>query len=249
MCRVKGIEDDLTKGLDPASRSQIEPLLARQWSLPGDHPLSRLHGRSLGPYRLFVLLGPKSSVGSRLFRLYLLDAHGALSQEHLALGLHNTGPFPAFNWLELIQYNHALTVGGRKTDLAAEGLDLSLFEALSELIPPGGHIMCEYDSPGQRDTERVLTLGYPAVSSPTGYLMFRAGCRSYRDWYISEGGREGPRKLQGFRPLDEGIAREKTALLRGEVTAFLARPRNASHGEWGALARKLGADVLQHLSR
>ncbi len=53
--------------------------------------------------------------------------------------------------------------------------------------------------------------------------MFRIGCRSYRDWYISEGGREGPRKLQGFMPLNDEVRREKEERLRQELAEFLSR--------------------------
>jgi hypothetical protein len=77
--------------------------------------------------------------------------------------------------------------------------------------------------------------------------MFEAGVRSYRDWYISEGGREGPRKLQGFKPLNEEIAVEKTAKLRAELEALLASPENGAHGEWGKLARELGEKALAAL--
>ncbi|MGH8631040.1 MAG: DUF1122 family protein, partial [Burkholderiales bacterium] len=115
-------------------------------------------------------------------------------------------------------------------------------------IPPGGHIMVEYDSPSQQASERVLTLGYPQAASPIGHLMFRIGCRSYRDWYISEGGREGPRKLQGFMPLNEEIDREKTAALRAQIEELLARPETVSHGEWGALARRNAELVLAELA-
>jgi hypothetical protein len=93
----------------------------------------------------------------------------------------------------------------------------------------------------------VLTLGYPPATSPIGYLMFQVGCRSYRDWYISEGGREGPRKLQGFRPLNEEIAAEKTRQLREEVLSFLSRPENTQHGGWGELARRNGRAVVEAL--
>jgi hypothetical protein len=77
--------------------------------------------------------------------------------------------------------------------------------------------------------------------------MFRAGCRSFRDWYISEGGREGPRKLQGFKPLDEAIARERTAALRRQVEELLARPESPRHGEHGRVARELARAVLDVL--
>ena len=170
-----------------------------------------------------------------------------LSDEPLALGLHNTGPFPAFNWIELTQYREVLRVGGEVVDLRTTGLDQPLSEMLAQLAPPGGHIMVEYDSPSHRATERVLTLGYPAVCSPLGYLMFRIGCRSYRDWYISEGGREGPRKLQGFMPLNDEVRREKEERLRQELAEFLSRTGTDSRDEWGAVARRTAQEVLREL--
>lgn len=248
MCRVKETNAPTLEDLQPESRSRVEALLTKGWELPGKHTLARLHGQGLGGYRLFVLVGPKNNVGSRYFQLFLLDGKGRLSDEFLALGLQSSGPFPAFNWVEFTQYRPALRIGGKSVGLAAEGLDLGLFEAVSELVPPGGHIMCEYDSPGQQATARVLTLGYPPAASPIGYLMFRAGCRSYRDWYISEGGREGPRKLQGFKSLDAEIGAEKTAALRAELEELLSRPDGGAQGEPGGLARRLAADVLERLS-
>jgi hypothetical protein len=239
--------DALLESLQPDARARIEPLLARRWSSPEGHPLATLQGASLGAYRLIVLLGPKNAVGSRYFQLFLADGGGRLADDALALGLHGQGPYPAFNWVELTQYHAVLALGGEAVDLAAEGLDRPLFQHLSQFAPAGGHMMVEYDSPSQRATERVLTLGYPPATSPIGYLMLQVGCRSYRDWYISEGGREGPRKLQGFRPLNEEIAAEKTRQLREEVLSFLSRPENTQHGNWGVLARRNGRAVVEAL--
>lgn len=229
-------------------RARIEELLARgKWSPPDEHPIARLDGLALGDYRVAALLGPKNAVGSRYFQLYLAASGGRLASEMLALGLHNSGPYPAFNWVELTQFRETLHFGKAKLDLWRTGLEHTLFAALSDLVPAGGHMMAEYDSPTHRATERILTLRYPPAASPIGYLMFEAGARSYRDWYISEGGREGPRKLQGFKPLNKAIARERTAALVAELKAALDVPQNASHGEWGRLARQLGAKVLAEL--
>ena len=109
--------------------------------------------------------------------------------------------------------------------------------------------MVEYDSPAQRESERILTLDYPPVTSPLGYLLFRAGCGSFRDWYISEGGREGPRKLQGYKPLTEALARERTAALRRQLEELLARPETPQHGEHGRTARRLAAAVTRELEQ
>lgn len=234
----------------PADRAPLRELLAsKKWATPGDHPVAALDGLALGKHRVTALLGPKNNVGSRYFRLYLSDASGRLAGEQLALGLHNSGPYPAFNWVELIQFQETLQFGGTALDLWEAGLEAKLFAALSKLAPAGGHIMAEYDSATHKATERILTLRYPPVCSPIGYLMFEAGVRSYRDWYISEGGREGPRKLQGFKPLNRTVAREKTADLRRELDAALKAKPVAAHGEWGRLARELGTKANRRLVR
>jgi hypothetical protein len=235
------------EALAPDHRVRIDALLAKGWSLPGEHPLTRLHGARLGDHRLLALLGPKNNVGSRYFQLFLADGSGRLADEPLALGLYNSGPFPAYNWIELTQYRPAQRFTGQVSDLAGEGLDVMLFDMLLALVPAGGHVMVEYDSPGQRVSERMLTRGYPPVTSPLGYLMFRAGCRSYRDWYISEGGREGPRKLQCFKPLNEAVRREKEQRLRDELSAFLARREPPVPDEWLELARRTAREVLDAL--
>lgn len=234
--------------LTPEAQSRIDAALARRkWEPVAGHPIAVLDGLRLGEYAVYAILGPKNAVGSRYFQLFLADAAGRLAEEELALGLFGAGPFPAFNWLELTQYSEALTFGGETLDLWSTGLETPLFDAITALVPPGGHMMVEYDSPTHKATERILTLRYPQAMSPLGYLLFEAGARSYRDWYISEGGREGPRKLQGFKPLNDDIAREKTENLRREVAEALARPAAPAHGEWGALARDLGGKVLERL--
>lgn len=162
--------------------------------------------------------------------------------------MHNTGPFPAFNWIEMTQYREVVRIAGETLDLPTTQLDRALFGLLAQFVPSGGHMMVEYDSPTHRATERMLTLGLPPVCSPIGYLMFGIGCRSFRDWYISEGGREGPRKLQGFMPLSEEIRREKTAKLREELAAFLSRFEGEARDEWHEVARRNAQTVVRTLS-
>jgi hypothetical protein len=242
---------------NPDDRRRLEALLVKTWELAdeGSHPIGRLQGLALGGYEALALLGPKNNVGSRYFQLFLVDGRGRMSEVAVAFGLHNRGPYPGYNWAEVIRYEPSPRMGEGtaprrapvRAELRAGGGEEALFGALASLVPAGGHLMVEYDSPAQKESERVLTLGYPPVTSPLGYLLFGVGCRSFRDWYISEGGREGPRKLQGYFPLDESIAAERTAALRREVEALLASPETPSHGEYGRTARRLAAAVLEGL--
>lgn len=247
----------------PQDRARINDLLSRKWSLPGEHPVSALDALALGEFHTVAILGPKNAVGSRYFQLFLADSAGRLAEGALALGLHNSGPYPGFNWIEMIQYNEQPTFTpdsgsplprtgegqGVRLSLWDSGLDQPLFAALSSLVPAGGHLMVEYESPAQKESERILGLDYPPVATPLGYLLFRVGCRSFRDWYISEGGREGPRKILGFKPLNEGLARERTEALRRQVQQLLAKPESPQHGEYGRTARRLAGAVLAALAK
>jgi len=235
----------------PQDKRRLEALLSRTWAIAQEkeHPLGRLQGLSLGPYRLLALLGPKNNVGARYLQLFLVDSEGRMSEEPVAFGLHNSGPYPGYNWFEVVRYEPALSIQGEAADLRVAGLEEELFRALSTLVPAGGHLMVEYESPAQKESERILGLDYPPVASPLGYLLFRVGCRSFRDWYISEGGREGPRKLQGFKPLNEGLARDRTEALRRQMEECLARPESPQHGEYGRTARRLAEAVLEELRK
>jgi hypothetical protein len=203
----------------------------------------------MGVGRLLILLGPQNSVGARYFQLFLRLANGELSHAFL-LGLHSSGRFPAYNWIDVARYDGvAGFVGGE--DIALAGApEHRLFRLLGDLIPPGGHLMLEYESAHARSTERMLSLGLPPVATPLGYLMYLAGCgASFRDWYISEGGREGPRRLQGFKPLDEASATSKAAAMAAELRAFLAFPARDDRREWEAVARRLARRVLSRLEK
>jgi hypothetical protein len=233
----------------PDDRRRLDALLSRTWTLAeeGSHPLGRLQGHPLGRYRLLALLGPKSNVGARYLQLLLVDSDGRMTEEAVAFGLHNSGPYPGYNWAEVIRYEPSPRLGAETADLRSEELEEPLFRALSHLVPAGGHLFVEYESPAQKESERILGLGYPPVTSPLGFLLFRVGCRSFRDWYISEGGREGPRKLQGYKPLNEALAAERTAVLLHQVERCLAAPESPRHGEYGRTARRLAQAVLEAL--
>jgi hypothetical protein len=194
-------------------------------------------------------LGPTNSIGARYFQLFLRVVDGGLSHAFL-LGLHNSGRFPAYNWVDVARYDGDAGFVGDEDIALAGAPERRLFRLLGDLIPPGGHLMLEYESAHARSTERMLTLGLPPVATPLGYLMFLAGGGAgFRDWYISEGGREGPRRLQGFKPLDEASATGKAAATAVELRAFLAFPARNDRREWEALARRLARRVLSRLEK
>ena len=204
----------------------------RQAADTPDHTLAPLDGADLGGgVTLDVRLGPRSAVGSTYFRCYLATPGGRTTAP-VVFGLQNSGPYPGFNWVEVLDYFASLPLDGGGTFEVTAEVERALFERLAGVVPPGGHLMAEYDSVARTLTARALSARVPPVATPLGSLLFEVGCGvAFRDWYISEGGREGPRKLQGFRALNEDHARTRGLEAAEALDAFLA--------ERGALAEDL----------
>lgn len=226
----------------PSQRSERNGLLEKGWTLAGkEHPLGRLQGKSLGSYRLVVWLGMKNRFGARYFRVFLQNVAGEVSLEPVILGLFNQGRYPGYNWIEVISFGSSEPA----LDIAAGGLTRRLFQYLAGLIPPGGHLMVEYDSPAEQDTARSLALGIPPVVTPLGYMMFLVGCGAgFKDWYFAESGSEGPRKLQGYKALSSEQARLKTGEMIAELRAFLKRLPSAPVSELERAARDRARAIL-----
>ncbi len=180
-------------------------------------------------------LGPRNAVGASYFRLYLVSEELGRLREPLLFGMQNSGRYPGFNWVEVIEYRELLPLDDGRTVTVPEGVERLVFRRLAELAPPGGHLMAEYDSPARRMTARALAAGVPPQATPLGATLAAAGCGTpIRNWYISEGGREGPRKLQGFRALDDQHGRRRDGETLAALEAFM---QNSAHLEWDLQGR------------
>lgn len=233
----------------PDDRARLTASLGDRWRPAEAHPLATLQGKGIGLGRLVVFLGPRNQVGAEYFQLFVRDDQGRLSQGPLALGLSNRGRYPAYNWIELVRYLPVLRFDGEEVSLKEGGRQERLFRLLGELVPPGGSLMVEYDSPDHADTAAILGRGYPPPCSPLGYALLVAGCLSYRDWYIPEGGREGPRKLQGYKPLDDEAARGRAEALAEALSQALSRPPGRRAEGRDSEARRWGRRALALLRR
>ena len=214
-----------------------------------DHTLAPLDGADLsGGVTLDVRLGPRSAVGSTYFRCYLATPGGHATAP-VVFGLQNSGPYPGFNWVEVLDYFASVPLDTGGTFEVGPEVERALFERLASIVPPGGHLMAEYDSVARSLTARALSARVPPVATPLGALLFEVGCGvAFRDWYISEGGREGPRKLQGFRALDDDHARTRGLEAAAALEAFLAE-RGGLAPELREVTFPLAESVLSELRR
>ncbi|MDY6788702.1 MAG: DUF1122 family protein [Candidatus Nanohaloarchaea archaeon] len=110
-----------------------------------------------------------------------------------------------------------------------------IFDTFSEVLEPGSHLMVRYSS--QDLTAKALNVGVPAPATPIGFLMWKAGFRWYKDWYISEGWKEGGQKLQANLPLNEEVREEREEEAREELEEFLGG--EAEHETCRRLAENL----------
>ena len=212
-----------------------------------DHPLASLDGQALAGGRLRVLLGPTSRFGARHFAVLLASGDGGLSREPVLSGLHHRGPLPSYNWIEVAATAERLTLPqGSAVDIGAEELE-RLLGLLHAALPPGGHLMVEYDSPQRAETARALALGVPALATPLGELLFRIGFGAhFKDWQIAEGGSEGPRKLQAYTPPSRQVARRWQREAAQQLRAFLQEPPPTS--DVVRAARDRARALLPHLA-
>ncbi len=94
--------------------------------------------------------------------------------------------------------------------------------------------MIDYDSGGQDLTLAELVSQVPPPASYLGELMFRAGFRGqFKDWYFSEGGHEGPRKLQANKSPNPAAAQAAMRDHLQNLKQFVRRPlpENPAHRE------------------
>jgi hypothetical protein len=180
-------------------------------------------GRS---YRLAV--GDVKPMRQRIGWLYLAiamrDDRGRGSRTPLAIGIVSGGGRLVMPWFELRIYPTIEREDGTIFDARRAGLEAGLIDLLGTLIPPGGHVMIEYESPGQSATHAELLLRVPPAATHLGFLMFQAGFRgAFKDWYISEGGHEGPRKLQANKSPTPAAARVAIQAHLAELGSFIKR--------------------------
>jgi hypothetical protein len=207
-----------------------------------------LEGKLLGPYWLLVQLGTKNRFGARYFEVFLKDSVNEISPKPVVIGLFHQGSYPDYNWIEIIRISLPSNLEQKPAiaSMSPQELGRQLFRYLADLIPAGGHLMVEYDSPEQEETARSLTLGIPPTATPLRYLMLLVGCGAgFKDWYFSEGGSEGPRKLLGYKALNPEHAQRKIGEMVKALKAFLGKPPLASDSELDRAARKRAREILK----
>lgn len=184
-------------------------------------------------FSIHVTANPVRFSEQARFTVHLVqEPGGERSLDPVFAGLFSAGRASQniHGWVDGDYFDIALFPDGRNVSLTDSFLDIELFKVLGDLVPLGGSFMVSYslfskEAKVHMDTKRGLDRGYPPIVTPLGFLLFFAGCgMGFKDWYFAEGGREGPEKLQGFKPLDSQAAKQKARELIQEIRIFAAGP-------------------------
>jgi hypothetical protein len=231
------------------------------------HLISALHGRYVGEYQIHLQMETLSHrMGWKHFSLFLKDPQGKLSQQRLRdghredlpvlEGICSRGGRGVRGWIEIGDYYPCVLFPGEglppsQLDLSSSGSDHKILGYLSEAVPPGGHLMfayeVSYESPFHRQTQDALKRGIPPACTPLGLLMFRAGFRLVKDWYLSEGGHEGPRKVWGEKPSDETESRRFDTRTFLQLLRFLCTRPDPKNVRLETGSRKGAVDILKEV--
>ena len=201
---------------------------------------SELNAGDRGTWRIAITRADPVRPRAGWFHLTvaLADADGTASQTPIMTGIVSGGGRGVRPWFECRFYPEVTMAGGTTLDARECRLEAALIERLGELVPDGGHLMVEYESPGQSLTHAELLLRVPAAATHLGALMFHAGFRgAFKDWYISEGGHEGPRKLQANKSPNAAAAEVARSTHVAELTAFIKQPLPKGRAEADIVAR------------
>ncbi len=204
--------------------------------------LDSLNDQPVGSYRLRIEnLGQTRFFDQFNFAVYLSDSHTNKSESLIFRGLYNAGRpsiyVPAWidgEFVESMTEDREPTTGDvivlRPESSVNAILTMNIAEQVAEklgtLIPPGGRFWLAYesfDSEGElmSETRAGLLANIPLLTTPIGFLLYRADCWiGLRDWHFPEGGREGPRKLQGNKASSAEHAKQRATEYIVELEKF-----------------------------
>lgn len=171
--------------------------------------------------------------GWKGFSLCLEDQAGLRCAPPVIQGIFSRGGKDGVRpWLDIVCRERVQFPGAQSAstdgpttswDTNRDALSLPLFRLLGGLIPPGGHLMVSYEEDDPIHTETMLGLQkrVPPAATPLGSILFLAGFPLIKNWYLSEGGHEGPRKLWAEKAPDLATARKWEARTVEELRRFL----------------------------
>lgn len=211
-----------------------------------------LDGKKLGAFSLSLESVKQLRLsGWQGFTLILKRADGRKSLSPVIKGIYSSGgkdgvqPWMDLDYREETEFLEDAEIK-KKISLGHRNLDQVLFHLLGNLIPPGGHLMVSYEGNQNihMDTVRSLNIKIPPAATPLGFLLFKSGFQLIKDWYLSEGGFEGPRKLWAEKAPNKEWALTFYRISAGQLREFLKLKERDSFRDLDVAARIKASEIL-----
>ncbi len=143
---------------------------------------------SIDKYDVFSRNSKKTKFGI-YFELYVKKGRN-ISPEPIATVIYFRGKGYIKPWIE-VDYKRFFKIRERKRKFGFKG-EVLFFKKLSEILGVE-RVMVSYYS--DKETSRELAIGIPEIITKLGYILFKAGFYSLKDFYVPEGGAEGKPKI------------------------------------------------------
>lgn len=194
-------------------KTPLAPFERLTWAWPDSGDVVRLVVTDWKPLRLS---------GWRGFRIQWTHGDHPPAEPPLFWGIYSYGGRGVAPWADIAFHLRTACPACGQTWVVDDDSAIRLFQIWAAVIPPNGHVAVEYESPEHHETLMGLKRGFPPVVTPIGFWAYMGGFRGgFKDWYISEGGHEGPRKLQANQAADADHAERVRQMLMADVQGFL----------------------------
>lgn len=194
-------------------KTPLAPFERLTWAWPDSGDVVRLVVTDWKPLRLS---------GWRGFRIQWTHGDHPPAEPPLFWGIYSYGGRGVAPWADIAFHLRTACPACGQTWVVDDDSAIRLFQIWAAVIPPNGHVAVEYESPEHHETLMGLKRGFPPVVTPIGFWAYMGGFRGgFKDWYISEGGHEGPRKLQANQAADADHAERVRRMLMADVQGFL----------------------------
>lgn len=187
---------------------------------------TELHNKHIGDFTTELAhVRQLRFIEERYFELFLIDTEGRRSVRPVIRGIYFAGrgrwvkPWLEISYLPLVRFKHRFN-RTHEIDIADSEYEERLLRLVADMLPPGGRLMVEYSAKDHPETVKALEAGAPPVLTKLGYLLWKTGFTSFKDWYFAEGWMEGNTKLQGEKPLDDASQARQLKKLISEVKKF-----------------------------
>ena len=211
--------------------------------------LKNLQGQQVGVYTLVVNSETKQIQGHFDVCIYLSSEKRGRSHNPCIKGLYSMGRKNGRYHFFDAQFASTVHFGNVAVNLLEESIEEDLFAHIGAIIRPGGQIYLSYinEEKFAFQMERAFEYRIPLITTVLGRLLFASGCRHVRSFY----GAEGRFRIDGEKPVNEGVALKWAREIVDELNEYVARAEKHTplDVECRQNARKLLVDLHKVLER